>query len=325
MAIYEVLLEKLDSLCELSEDCEICLEANPGTLDFNYLQGLKNLRFNRLSLGVQSTNKFELLRLDRIHTVEDILQSFNDAKLVGFQNINLDLIFGLPSQRLIDWEYSLKRAISLRPQHFSLYSLIIEPGTLFSQWYQKGLLPLQNQDLEGDMFERAMDILDQAGYEQYEISNWAKIDSTSDFRCRHNLQYWLNQPYLGLGAGAHGYAGRIRTKNTLMVPDYIQCMNNIDQKERPFPLSPATISKEEIDMDTEMKEFMMMGLRLVKLGVSNTRFRESFGKSILDVFADPIKRLLANGLLECFGEEKQDYRLSKLGVMLGNQVFMEFI
>ena len=325
ISIYEKLLVKIEALCELQEDCEISLEANPGTLSYDYLQGLHRLRFSRLSLGVQSMNNLDLSRLDRIHTVEDVLMSFNNARLAGFTNISLDLIFGLPGQTLAGWEESLKRAIMLAPQHFSLYALIIEPGTLFHQWYQKGLLALQDQDLEGDMFETAMDLLFRDGYEQYEISNWTKIDSSADFRCRHNMQYWLNQPYLGLGVGAHGFAGCTRTKNTPVIPDYIHRMNDEEQIETRFPLSPATIAYTEIDAIDQMKEFMMMGLRLVKTGVSNARFEKAFGKALMDVFGDQIKELLASGLIECFGKENDNYRLSKLGVMLGNQVFMEFV
>ncbi|MFN2304691.1 MAG: radical SAM family heme chaperone HemW [Anaerolineales bacterium] len=322
---YQKLFEALLSLSNLSEDCEISLEANPGTLNVKYLEELKRLGFNRLSLGVQSTNNLELLRLDRIHTVDDVLNSVHEAKLAGFANINLDLMFGLPGQALKDWEQSLSRAVVLKPQHFSLYSLIIEPGTSFFKWYQQGLLSLQDQDLEAEMFENAMSILQLAGYEHYEISNWARIDSAADFRCRHNLQYWLNQPYLGFGAGAHGYVDRFRTKNTPVIPDYIHRMNTIGRAKYQFPFSPATLSSTPIDKQTEMNEFMMMGLRLVKLGVSNKRIQNLFGMSIMDAFGEEINKLLAKGLLERFGEESQDFRLSKLGVMLGNQVFMMFV
>ena len=322
---YQVLLSVIRQYAELTEDCEISLESNPGTLDQNYLLCLRRLGFNRISIGVQSTNPFDLVRLERIHDIDDVLNGIRFARMAGFTNINLDMIFGLPWQSLSGWENSIKRAIDLKPDHFSLYSLIIEPGTLLNKWYQKGLVKLQDQDLEGDMYETAMRLLDSAGYRHYEISNWARRDNTRDFRCRHNLQYWLNRPYLGLGAGAHGYAENIRTVNVNTIPRYIECLSNKTTRHTTFPVSPAAVSTEDIDRTTQMKDFLMLGLRLVEDGVSDTRFTSWYGISYKDVFDQEIQSLLDKGLLEWVGDAEDQLRLTHRGVMVANQVFMAFV
>lgn len=325
LPLYEKLFESLRICFALTDDCEISLEANPGTLTLDYLAGLQALGFNRISIGVQSTDSFDLARLDRIHDIEDVLQSIQNARVVGFENINLDMIFGLPWQDLPSWEKSLGRAIFLSPDHFSLYSLIVESGTPFFTWYQKGLIAAQDQDLEGEMYERGMALLEAAGYEQYEISNWAKKDTEMDYRCRHNLQYWLNLPYLGFGAGSHGFAESFRTVNIALIEAYIDRINQGPTSGGSFPLSPATISITKIDKRTQMNDFMLLGLRLVKTGVSSERFESQYGHSIMEVFDKEISSLLEFGLVEWVGGEKSRLRLTKRGVMVANQVFMEFV
>jgi oxygen-independent coproporphyrinogen-3 oxidase len=325
LVYYQEILSSIEQNCTLSEECEISLEANPGTLSREYLQGLRRLGFNRISIGIQSTDPYDLVRLDRIHDINDILTSIRFARLAGFTNVNLDLIFGLPWQNLSGWTESLKRALDLHPEHFSLYSLIIEPGTLLHSWHQRGLVKLQDQDLEGDMYEAAMNLLDIAGYEHYEISNWARRDKVRDFRCRHNLQYWLNQPYLGLGAGAHGYAQNTRTVNTSTIPEYIECFTDTSGEKADFPDSPASVSTEYIDQAIQMKDFMMLGLRLVEDGVTDTRFRSWYGISMKDVFGGEISSLISKGLLEWVGDKGERLRLTHRGVMVANQVFMEFV
>ncbi len=241
---FEKVLCEIRTSYELTEECEISLEANPGTINPDYLDGLRSLGFNRLSLGVQSTDSFDLKRLDRIHNIQDVINSVTDAKRAGFDNINLDLIFGLPWQDLVSWRNSLQRAIYLSPEHFSLYSLIIEEGTALYRWHQKGLIEPQDQDLQADMYELAMEMLSAAGYEHYEISNWAKVDTDRDFRCRHNLQYWLNDPYIGAGAGAQGYFEHQRLVNTPRLTDYLLRMNSNERNDFIFPDTPAIISSE---------------------------------------------------------------------------------
>lgn len=323
--LYERILSTYRKEFDLREDCEITIEANPGTLTFNYLRGLRNLGVNRLSIGVQSTDTFDLIRLDRSHNINDILNSVRFARKAGFNNINLDMIFSLPWQNLSGWEYSLSRAITLKPEHFSLYSLIVEPGTLLYRWYQKGLITLQDQDLEGDMYQRAIDMLMDSGYEHYEISNWAKKTPNHNLQSRHNKQYWYNLPYIGFGAGAHGYAEDIRTVNVGKIPEYIQRIKQTKKMDLTFPTSPATISATRVERLTKMKDFMMLGLRLVKKGVSLERFQKLYGMSMIDVFGDEIKSLLDQKIIEWVGQDKNQLRLSRRGVMVANQAFMEFV
>jgi oxygen-independent coproporphyrinogen-3 oxidase len=322
---YQTLLEGIKACFVLTDDCEISLEANPGTVNLAYLSQLRRMGFNRLSLGVQSTDSFDLTRLDRIHTIEDVLASVRIARQAGFDNLNLDMIFNLPWQDLSSWENSLARAIDLSPEHFSLYALIIEPGTPLSRWYERGWIAKQNEDLEADMFELSMKMLKSAGFVHYEISNWAKKDPHRDYRCRHNLQYWLHLPYIGVGAGAHGYVGGIRTENVLRIPEYIQRMNAGWAKKWRFPGTPATSAQAAMDPLTQMKDFMWLGLRLIDQGVSDERFFNAFGCSIQDVFGEEVEELLRLGLVSWGKRKSASVRLTQRGVMLANQVFMRFV
>jgi oxygen-independent coproporphyrinogen-3 oxidase len=324
---YQQLMKEIRNTCDLTGDCEITLETNPGTLSLTYLEQLREAGINRLSMGVQSTDTFDLKRLDRIHTINDVLSSFRDARRAGFTNINLDMIFALPWQDLSGWRHSLDRALMLQPEHFSLYSLIVEPGTPLYHWYQKGWIETQNEDLEADMYEYAMQALKAAGYEHYEISNWAKSGEDRDFQSRHNRQYWLNQSYFGFGAGAHGYVKGIRTVNIPLIPDYIEKMRAAAEEEPiNIPASPAAISSDVIDEDTQMQDEMMLGLRLVRDGVGEDSFRQRYGRSMLDVFGEEITQLEHQGLVEWVeGAGEKRLRLTHRGIFLANRVFREFI
>ena len=323
-SLYQRLLDEIYKRFNVSKDCEISLEANPSCLTKNYLQGLRQLGFNRISLGVQSTNNLDLRRLDRTHDIWDVLQSIKNVRKAGFDNLNLDLIFGLPWQDLDSWKNTLSRAIKLNPEHFSIYSLIIEPGTPLFAWYQKGLISRQDQDLEGDMYEMTMKVLSEAGYEQYEISNWARKDKEGDYRCRHNMQYWLGFPYLGIGAGSHGFAAGYRTINTPTIQDYIlRCGQT--KKAFDFPGSPAQIQIKKVDLETQMKDFMMVGLRLTKEGVSEERFFQLFGQSMKVVFSKEINKLIQQGLVRWTDKTENRLSLTKRGIMVANQVFMVFV
>lgn len=323
---YQKLLSEVTQTLPLTEDCEITLEANPGTLSKAYLEELRRVGINRLSLGVQSTDTFDLIRLDRIHNINDVLVSVRNARLAGFTNLSLDLIFALPWQDLQSWQQSLMRALELKPEHFSVYALIIEPGTPLFSWYQRGWIKDQDQDVEADMYEYAIEALQNAGYEHYEISNWAKSDPKRDLRSRHNRQYWLNRPYFGFGAGAHGYVNNVRTVNTPRVPDYIQRMQRPDPPSLEFPRSPATVSSEAVDWETQMRDFMMLGLRLVKEGVSERRFLARYGQSMQTIFGKEINQLVEQGLVEWVEEGiGPRLRLTPRGILLANRVFREFV
>jgi len=322
---YRKIMDAIKTNFIITSDCEISLEANPGTLSFDYLSGLHSLGFNRISIGVQSMDPFDLIRLDRIHTVWDVLESIYHARLAGFDKINLDLIFGLPWQDLETWGKTLSRAVELSPEHFSVYSLIIEPGTPLFDWYQKGLIKRQDQDLEADMYEMTLGMLNDAGFDHYEISNWAKNGIIRDNRCRHNLQYWLGYPYLGIGAGAHGFSNGYRTINAVKIQDYIQKLNQNNSPALPFPSTPSQIAMEKIDLETQMSDFMMVGLRLVKEGVSEERFGRLFGKSMSEIFNDEISMLIQQGLIEWSISDENKLHLTKRGIFVANQVFMAFI
>lgn len=322
---YEQLISALSSTFDILDDCEISLEANPGTVTPAYLRRLHDLGFNRISLGIQSTDSFDLQRLDRIHSVDEVLSSVFQARMAGFKNINLDLIFGLPWQNLTGWRNCLERAIQLHPQHFSIYALIIEPGTPLYRWYQRGLIAEQDQDLEAEMYELTISVLRDAGYEHYEISNWSKCSASKDFRCRHNLQYWLNQPYFGFGASAHGYVAGKRTVNAPSLLTYIEAVNAHPHGSMSFPVGPATVSVSPVDRQTQMRDHMLLGLRLINDGVSVKQFQGLYGKSMQAVFEGEISFLLKRNLVEWVGRDQRRLRLTSRGVLVANQVFMQFV
>ena len=311
-SVFEAIRENF----HVNADAEISLEANPGTLTPNYFNGLRALGFNRVSFGVQSAHPDELKMLERIHSYTDVLSANLSARKAGFDNLSFDLIFGLPEQTLERWQATVKLLVGLHPEHFSLYALTLEHGTPFGHWAERGMLPLPDPDLAAEMYEWASEYLEEQGYAQYEISNWAKPGHES----QHNLQYWRNLPYLGFGTGAHGYASGTRYSNALQIQSYINRLKKTSSKN--FPLSPATISHQKIDIETEMNETMMLGLRLTREGVSANAFQTRFGRSLESVFGKDIDELLGFGLLE-YTEER--LHLSARARLLGNQVFRYFV
>ena len=334
---FEAILQAIHDHFDLSDqsDLETSLEANPGTLTFGFLRDLRALGFNRLSLGVQSAHPDELYQLERIHNFFAVIESVKWARQAGFDNLNLDLIFGLPEQSLDRWQATVKLALGLRPEHLSLYALTLEHGTPFGRWLARGLLPSPDPDLAADMYEWAGEFLVAEGYLQYEISNWAKPGC----QCRHNLQYWRNQPYLGFGAGAHGYAAGMRYSNVLRIKTYIERLTS-PFSLLTFPISPATVNHQHITPKTEMQETMITGLRLTQEGVSAEGFRARFGVELREVFGKEIDELVTLGLLEWANPsppslsqpdreggrgEGEVLRLTRRGRLLGNQVFMRFV
>ena len=311
----------------LLPDAEMTLEANPGTLSKDYLYGLRSLGINRLSIGMQSALEHELRLLGRIHTVSEVIQSVEWARQAGFENINLDLIFGIPNQSLNDWRASLETGIGLNPEHFSLYALTLEEDTPMAQWIRQGTLVEAEADLAAEMYELAGEELEKRGYESYEISNWAtKGTGEKNFTCQHNLQYWRGQPYLGLGAGAHGYANHTRTANTLLPMDYIEKMSRAQGADKLiFPVSPAAVESRNLSQAEEIGEYMMMGLRLTQEGVTDEVFSKRFGTTLEDCYPSQIQRLTKLGLLEWVDSAPRRLRLTVNGRLLGNQVFKEFI
>ncbi|MFN2196960.1 MAG: radical SAM family heme chaperone HemW [Anaerolineales bacterium] len=320
----KLILNTIKENFSLVPQVEISLEANPGTTSGDYLHQLREVGINRLSFGVQSANLEELHMLEREHDFVEVIQSVQSARMAGFDNLNLDLIFGLPYQALETWQHTLSLALMLQPEHFSLYALTLEHGTPMYQWVRRGLIGEPDSDLAAEMYEWAAAHLDRAGYEQYEISNWARLDTGGKLlSCRHNLQYWRYQPYLGFGAGAHGFAAGVRTANVLAPGAYIQRLAHGQPSE--FPRSPAAVNVLPIDAETGMGEMMMMGLRLTQEGVAEAVFEARFGQSLESVYASQIQRLARIGLLEWHGQLDRRLRLTQSGRLLGNQVFQEFI
>ena len=316
---FESILKTVRDCFNLTPDAEISLEANPGTVTLDSLVDLRGLGFNRISLGIQSAHPDELRQLERIHDYFDVIEAVTWARRAGFDNLNLDLIFGLPEQSLSRWQATIKLILGLRPEHLSLYALTVEHGTPFGRWAQRGLLSVPDPDVAADMYEWAGEALEAAGFEQYEISNWAKPGR----QCCHNLTYWRNQPYLGFGAGAHGSAGGLRVANILRIRTYIEHLHPDHLRSNyPFPLSPTTATQTKISMRVEMQETMLTGLRLTREGVSAEDFTDRFGVQMRDVFGREIDDLIGLLLLEWVGPV---LRLTKRGRLLGNQVFMRFV
>ncbi len=324
---------------DLLPDAEISSEANPGTVDVERFTALRSLGVNRLSMGVQSFDPAELAFLGRIHSAGEAVAAFAAARTAGFDNINLDFIYGLPDQSAAAWQRTLAQAIDLAPEHISLYSLTIEEGTPFGDWAAAGRLAQPSPDLAADMYEIADEMLSSAGYVQYEISNWAKSDQSANlpftnprYACRHNLTYWRNEAYLGFGPGAHSSEAGQRWAIVRSVPEYIEQVNSQTAVAGPSGMVPNlrpshapppwTDFSEEIDQRLAMGETMMLGLRLVQEGVTFERFQQRHGRSMLDVFGAEIERLARLGLLERLPDR---VRLTRAARLVGNQVFAAFL
>ena len=315
----ESVLESIVHYFSLQEGAEISLETNPDTVDAVYLRALRSAGVNRLSLGVQSAHPDDLRLLGRHHDFVAVIRAVAWARKAGFENLNLDLIFGIPHQPLARWQRTLNQALALKPEHFSLYALTLEHGTPLAHWVGRGLLPAPDGDLAADMYLWADERLQEEGYAQYEISNWAQPGKA----CRHNLQYWRSQPYLGLGAGAHGYVTGVRTVNVLTPAGYIHRLST-DAQPRPFPRTPATVEVRPLSPADEMAEMMMMGLRLTQEGVSQRAFARRFGREMLAVYGQPVRHLVRQGLLT-WSADGDRLRLTNRGRLLGNWVFREFV
>lgn len=303
-------------------DVEITIEANPGTITKAYLSELRRVGINRLSMGMQSARPDDLRLIQRQHNFSDVIQSVAWAREAGFDNLSVDVLFGIPGQTMEGWQFSLAMALALRTEHLSLYSLTIEEGTPFHRWMKKGLFSPVDEDLMADMMAYTEESMAAAGYEQYEISNWARMDPDHRYECRHNLQYWHNQPYFGFGAGAHGSLAGQRLANAASIEDYIQMI--MECGRRSFPHSPATVESNLIDDSTAMQETMMVGLRLTREGVSQRRFTQRFGLGLEQAFGKEINKLIGQGLLE-WSDGGETLRLTGRGRFLGNRVFIEFV
>ena len=315
---YRSIFQTIQQHATLSTDAEITLEANSETVTLESILAYKEAGFTRVSLGMQSASPFDLKVLDRRHKNESLLAALHACRKAGFDHINLDLIFGIPGQSLESWKRTLELALTLSVDHFSIYSLILEEGTRLKFWSDRGIISEPDDDLAADMYEYAMAYLENNGYSQYEISNWAKHPSA---RSQHNLQYWRYLPYLGFGAGAHGFWGNMRMVNTPAIPAYL---NQLKLMTTPgFPASPAANEITRLSKWEMMQENLMVALRMTDEGLSFQAFRNRYGVDVHDVFACQIRRLTYEGLLEESNGER--LRLTRKGRLFGNRVFAAFI
>lgn len=315
---------------------EITIEINPGTIDREKLLIYQRAGINRLSFGLQSTEEKYLKLLGRIHSYDQFVKNYALARELGFHNINIDLMSALPGQSLQDWEHTLKKVISLKPEHISAYSLIIEEGTPFYDRYYEGkefayLLP--EEDTDRRMYQRTKEILAEHGYLRYEISNYAK----PDYECKHNLTYWIGKDYLGLGLGASSLIKNLRFRNTDSRSEYIQlCSSNGAQEECSIDTRCDILGTEEgilrevynIRRETiqltkaqQMEEFMFLGLRVLT-GVSKNKFGRRFGISIEEVYQPVLDKLVKQQLIENYGDT---IRLTEYGIDVSNMVLAEFL
>ncbi|NHC39395.1 oxygen-independent coproporphyrinogen III oxidase [Bacillus sp. MM2020_1] len=291
-----------------SETMEFTFEANPGDLTKEKLEILKDAGVNRLSLGVQTFNEELLKKIGRVHKAKDVYQTIDNAKKIGFENISIDLIFSLPTQTITDFKESLTEAFSLDITHYSAYSLIIEPKTVFYNLLKKGKLPTPGEDVEAAMYELLMEEMEKHGFNQYEISNFSK----PGFESRHNLTYWNNESYYGFGAGAHSYLNGVRRSNTGPLKRY---MDQINSGELPV------IDEHQTTKVEKMEEEMFLGLRKTA-GVSVPHFIEKFAVDPQQLFEQEIAELTNKQWLAV---GKDHIFLTKKGRLLGNEVFQAFL
>ena len=304
---------------DVAPDAEWTIEANPTELTREHLEGLRALGINRLSIGVQSLHDDELALLDRQHSGEGAIEAVRSARAAGFDNVNMDLIFGLIGQPLERWSQTLERAIELAPEHLSCYALTVEPGTLLYYQVQKGQLQEPDPDVAADQYEWTRDRLARAGYEQYEISNW----SLPGRACRHNLVYWRAEPYLGVGAGAHSFFAGQRLANVDSPQRYVELVN-ASHEER-TATGRGTLQQiaggETPDDVTLRSDALILGLRLLD-GVSRMEYGSRFGEPPEAAFGEALERHFQTGLLE---DRDGRLRLSERGLLLANEVFVDLL
>ncbi len=313
----EFIKEILDTIYNkfnVLRNCEISCEANPGTLDIKKLNLLKKAGINRLSLGLQTTSNDLLKKIGRIHSYEEFLENYILAREAGFNNINIDLMFGLPNQTFFNFEETLLKVTALKPEHMSIYSLIIEEGTPFFDMYQKGKIELPDEDEERKMYHYLLKFLNANGYFQYEISNYSK----PGFECKHNLRYWNCDEYLGLGVSAHSFINNKRWENTRDIDFYISEINRcINSENKPKIITSIT----SIELNDRICEFMFMNLRKIS-GVSFEEFQKRFSLEINEIYNKQISKFIE---LELLTIENEHLKLTAKGIEFSNTVMAEFI
>lgn len=311
--ILDKIKEKIKKNGTKWEDIEITIEVNPGTVDKQKLQDYIRFGINRLSIGLQSTNNKLLKEIGRIHTFEEFLTTYKLAKEVGFKNINIDLMIGLPNQRIEDIKESLNKIIKLNPTHISIYSLIVEEGTKIKKLLDNNKLKLPDEELERQMYWYVKNTLELHGYNHYEISNFAKEKKES----KHNMNCWEQKEYIGFGCAAYSYLNDIRYGNTISIEKYINIKDFKNQKE----IEGIRVIDEVQNLEDKEKEYMLLGLRKIK-GVSIQKFKEKYIQNPIYLFKKELEKLVNEDLLVIDG----DYiRLTNKGLDLANIVWIQFV
>ena len=322
----ERILVAIQSSFQVDPAAEISIEANPGDLDEAACAGILNQGVNRLSIGVQSLDNDLLNLLGRRHQASEAVSAFQSARQAGFDNVNLDLMYGLPNQSMEQWQKTLSSLIELTPEHISLYALTIEEGTPMHRWAAEGKIPEPDSDLAADMYQHAREVLAEAGYHHYEISNW----SLPDRACEHNLVYWENGPYLGVGPGAHSRLGDYRFWTVLSPRDYnTKAATWADSGVQPLADLVETALKgiptlggwEHLSLETTCSETMFLGLRLLD-GLNLSEASAIAGTDLAKKFQTPIQECLNLGLLEQDGD---CLKLTMQTYLVANQVFTRFL
>lgn len=294
----------------LSKDAESTIEVNPGTVTIEKLKDYKNCGINRLSIGLQSSQNKLLEQIGRIHNFEQFLETYQMARTVGFENINIDLMLGLPNQRIKDLKESIERIIELKPEHISVYSLIIEDGTPIANKIERRELELPSEELERNMYWYVKNTLELNGYKHYEISNFAR----SGYESKHNMNCWKQKEYIGVGVAAHSYRDITRYSNTEILEEYIRNVNT-ENFERNRIIHE--IQKED---DTK-REYMILGLRQID-GVKVSEFKIKFGDNPIYLFRNELKKLSDENLIVI---DDDNIRLTNKGIDLANLVWEEFV
>ena len=320
------ILEEAGSAFDIGPEAEITIEANPGDLDSKACHQLLSQGVNRLSIGVQSLDNGLLNLLGRRHDAAQAVEAFHTARDAGFSNVNLDLMYGLPRQSLSQWQDTVESLVSLSPAHISLYCLTLEEGTPLHRWVRQGKLPEPDPDLAADMYQYARKSLADSGYHHYEISNW----SLPGLPARHNLGYWLNRPYLGVGPGAHSHIRNYRFWDVASPNTYMLRVKKWeDSKPQPFDslsegeldtVSPVA-DREYIGLDTACAETMFLGLRLLE-GMDLEQASAQVGADLQARYTSQIDELTELGLLDCRGSH---LRLTERAYLIANQVFTRFV
>ena len=312
-------LQKTEECFAVKNLQERTIEVNPGTITSTRFQQLRQAGFNRVSIGIQSLHNAELAILGRIHGREEAIGCVDAARNAGFENISVDLIFGIPGSGLAHWQHTVEQAMRLHPQHVSLYNLTVEENTPFWDLQQQGKLSLPDEDTQLAMYALGISLLEAAGYEQYEISNFA----LPGYRSQHNQIYWRNEHYLGLGAGATSYLRGYRYTNTPDLEAYLAGAASIAagqcQADALYP--PTVVAAESLDLAGTPGETIMMNLRLLE-GIDLKAFQERFGINLEDEYANTLDKLQALELLEI---QENSIRLTSKGILLSNEVFQEFL